>query len=518
MLVSAPYFLDDQEKLNYSRVANRVMGRAVSTSVGKRVQSRLYYDHVLTALYSKSTDFGLFLVYEPVIPRLASLKLLHPLQDNMPYLEDQFLTAGLRKGRWGKGLYSIPKHVSMRLLYYRKDLLEKYGLKPPRTWRELEAQATHILSKEKKPRLAGLIFEARPLQYFGHLLEQLWSMDQELFENVEGVWIYNRGAVRKAVQRLIRYLSPGGVTPPRAQEMGFMRCVHDFLDGHSVFLYHWSDTLRLIHALGPDQAARFGWTLLPTDNATIPSQALLGGSSWVVPRNTRFAQNAFDVLEKMHELSVQRQFENKGGWPFPGLVELLHDPATLRAHPYYAEADYMLSHGRLMEELPWMEGDHQAWIHAAAQELAPIFQTLAGEADLDRGLDRLERRFAELVPRATYTPLVARAVDCMRRSVDRPHNVQQVAHELGVTRTHLIRCFKQDAGLTPLKFLTEQRIQQAKELFAQTHLNVGEVGQQLGFKNIHHFSRVFKRATQRSPGQYRNAVKRPGAQTEGPLE
>ena len=152
-----------------------------------------------------------------------------------------------------------------------------------------------------------------------------------------------------------------------------------------------------------------------------------------------------------------------------------------------------------------MAGNAQAWMDLGSQELSPFMRKRPAEADFSQVLDGLETRLFSLLPKAAYSPLVGRAVDCMQRRLSSHLSIDQVARELGITRTHLIRCFHQDTGVTPLKFLTDMRIEQAKELFQNTQLNVSEVSQRLGFKNTHHFSKVFRKVAQRSPSDFRKA-------------
>jgi ABC-type glycerol-3-phosphate transport system substrate-binding protein/AraC-like DNA-binding protein len=503
MLVSAPYFLNEAEKRGYTRIMEPVLARTHYEGVGHKAQGRLYYDHVLTTLYSRATDFGLFLVYEPIIPYLASQNLLTPLDDLIPYYEDLFVTAGLRKSRLGVHQYGLPKHVSTRLLFYRKDLLKKYGFQPPKTWDELETQARHIIAKEKRPGLNGLLFECRAFNQFGYLMEHLWSQKEDLYDRHDG-WVFNRGGVRKALGRMSSFFT-SGLAPKSALEMGFMLCVNDFLNGNAVFLHHWSDLLRLIHERGEDALDMFGWTLVPVEKAGNEPHAMVGGPSWVIPRNTRYPEMAQAMLKRIMTLELQRELEQKSGWPFPGMRELYLDARTLKRKPYYAEAEHLLRHGKLLEELPYMSGNAQAWMDLGSQELSAVLRKRPAEADFSQTLDSLESRLFSLLPKAAYSPLVGRAVDCMQRRLSSHLSIDQVARELGITRTHLIRCFHQDTGVTPLKFLTDMRIEQAKELFQNTQLNVSEVSQRLGFKNTHHFSKVFRKVAQRSPSDFRKA-------------
>ncbi len=59
----------------------------------------------------------------------------------------------------------MPWYTDAGLLYYRKDLLAKYGVQPPKTWGELAAAAKKLQDGERAAGIAdfqGFVFQARP--------------------------------------------------------------------------------------------------------------------------------------------------------------------------------------------------------------------------------------------------------------------------------------------------------------------------------------------------------------------
>ena len=69
--------------------------------------------------------------------------------------------------------------------------------------------------------------------------------------------------------------------------------------------------------------------------------------------------------------------------------------------------------------------------------------------------------------------------------------------------THL---FREIIGKSPISYLTEARIQRAKELLEYSSLPIAEVGAAVGYSNPYYFSRIFKRHTALSPSEYRKKV------------
>ncbi|MBO5798280.1 MAG: helix-turn-helix transcriptional regulator [Clostridia bacterium] len=82
--------------------------------------------------------------------------------------------------------------------------------------------------------------------------------------------------------------------------------------------------------------------------------------------------------------------------------------------------------------------------------------------------------------------------------------MQTLSAHFNYTDDHLRRCFKEDFATTPLDYLFDLRIRQAKRLLRQMPVwTVEEIARQCGFEDPLYFSRVFKKAVGVSPRQFR---------------
>ncbi|WP_151734828.1 helix-turn-helix transcriptional regulator [Paenibacillus tengchongensis] len=78
-----------------------------------------------------------------------------------------------------------------------------------------------------------------------------------------------------------------------------------------------------------------------------------------------------------------------------------------------------------------------------------------------------------------------------------------LAEELHFHYNYLARCMKRVYGLTPMEYLTDYRLEQAKLLLLKTELPVAAVAERTGFESIAYFSRRFTHKVGLSPLRFR---------------
>jgi AraC-like DNA-binding protein len=81
--------------------------------------------------------------------------------------------------------------------------------------------------------------------------------------------------------------------------------------------------------------------------------------------------------------------------------------------------------------------------------------------------------------------------------------VDTLSRQAYLSRNIFFKWFKQQFGLTPLEYITRERIRLARQLLAEENDSVSEVGQQCGFSDVNYFVRAFKRSEGLTPGAYR---------------
>jgi two-component system, response regulator YesN len=82
-------------------------------------------------------------------------------------------------------------------------------------------------------------------------------------------------------------------------------------------------------------------------------------------------------------------------------------------------------------------------------------------------------------------------------------SLQQLSKEMNMTANYLGQVFKRETGKPYTQYLTELRIERAKEMLLSGDLSIGEIGTKLGFNDYFYFLKTFKRVTGVTPKQYR---------------
>ena len=80
-----------------------------------------------------------------------------------------------------------------------------------------------------------------------------------------------------------------------------------------------------------------------------------------------------------------------------------------------------------------------------------------------------------------------------------------VAYELKLDRTYFYKIFKKETGKSPSRFLTQLRIDKAKQLIDE-NMAFKNVASSVGIKDVYYFSTMFKHIVGISPKEYKKKL------------
>jgi trehalose/maltose transport system substrate-binding protein len=174
-------------------------------------------------------------------------------------------------------LVALPWFTDAAGLYYRTDLLEKYGVEVPTTWEELEAAAQTIQDGERAEGNAdfyGYVWQGNSYEGLtcdAH--EWLVSETGTSFITPEGEINVNNPEFVAALERAVGWvggISPEGVTTYQEEESRGV-----WQAGNAAFMRNWPYAFNLGNGEDSAVAGNFGYAPLPS--GAVRGAACLGG-------------------------------------------------------------------------------------------------------------------------------------------------------------------------------------------------------------------------------------------------
>jgi AraC family transcriptional regulator len=101
---------------------------------------------------------------------------------------------------------------------------------------------------------------------------------------------------------------------------------------------------------------------------------------------------------------------------------------------------------------------------------------------------------------------LSRAIDLLQSEFRRSLRIADVASEVGTHPTHLSRVFRDRMGLPIGDYLHRLRVRYAGEELCRSGARLADVAASAGFADQSHLTRVFKRVTGVTPGEFRGQV------------
>ena len=102
------------------------------------------------------------------------------------------------------------------------------------------------------------------------------------------------------------------------------------------------------------------------------------------------------------------------------------------------------------------------------------------------------------------TFIVKNALSYIEENYAQKISLNEVAEKTYVSQWHLSKLLNKHTGKSFSEILNNIRIEKAKELLMNPSLRISDIAEQVGFLDVAHFSRVFKKYVGRSANEYRN--------------
>ena len=231
-------------------------------------------------------------------------------------------------------LVALPHNMNEGLLFYRVDLLTKYGYgAPPKTWEELEAMAKRIQTGERakgNKDFWGFVWEGAPSEALtSNALE--WQVSEgggTILDESGTVTVNNPQAIRSwsLAARWVGSISPPGVTQYKEWDAFNM-----WQAGKAAFMRNWTNAYVAARAENSPTRGHFDVAPLPRGQAGFA--ATLGGNGYGVSRYSRHPREAAMLVRFLASPEEQARRCRKPSEP-PTVPALYKNADVIGANPY----------------------------------------------------------------------------------------------------------------------------------------------------------------------------------------
>ena len=288
----------------------------------------------------------------------------------------------------GGKLVAMPWFGDYGILYYRSDLLKKYGYSaPPKTWTQLFAMAKKIQDGEKKSNdnFSGFVFQ-------GNAYEGLTCDALEWIASAGGGHIIDNGKVtidNKNARTILDAMRAqiGKITPKNVTTFQEDQTANGFVSGNAAFARNWPYMYSIAAGADSKVKGKFNVSVLP-HGAKGGSVGTVGGWQLAVSKYSKHKAAAIEFLRYATSAPVERY--NAINYSLvPSRTAVAKDKAVVRTNPYLKPA--IASVPRVTRPAKFLKGKYNAGSKVIYQGINEILQGQSASRVLPSIKSKLQR-------------------------------------------------------------------------------------------------------------------------------
>ena len=308
--------------------------------------SELQRQYLSTVLNAKDTAIDIYMIDIVNPSQYFNAGWLEPLDSYVggaaalkPYLP-VYSQANLVNGK----VAALPAFADAMFMYYRKDLLEKHGVKEPKTWDELTAAAKKITEAEKNPSLQGLSIQGAPIEgAVCTFLLPYWSQGKQ-FNDANGKLTLDKEAATKGLDMWLKMVD-AGVLKKNIAEVTTPVTVNEFKAGQVVFAINWGFAWDVFKDAADSQVkGKVGVMPLPAV-AGGKSATCVGGWQWAVSAFSKNKPAAAQLVKYMSTPEASKFLAREGSL-LPVFQSVYTDADVLKQAPWFKDAANVIIAGQ----------------------------------------------------------------------------------------------------------------------------------------------------------------------------
>ncbi len=262
------------------------------------------------------------------------------LVDLKAYVPEQEIAAHfpelIRNNTVNGRLVALPYNLGEGLLFYRADLLHKYGYTvPPKTWDELEKMAKRIQAGERakgNKDFWGYVWQGAPSEALTcNALEWQVSEGGGTILDENGRITVNNPQAISAWERAARWV--GSISPPGVTAYQEGDAFNVWQTGKAAFMRNWPNAY--VAARDENSPTRDQFDIAPLPAGRAGSASTLGGQGYGVSRYSLHTREAAMLVRFLSSPNEQARRSRESSNP-PVIPELYKDPEILAHNPYFS--------------------------------------------------------------------------------------------------------------------------------------------------------------------------------------
>jgi multiple sugar transport system substrate-binding protein len=313
---------------------------------------------LLIPLKARRNDPDVFLMDVVWIAQLAASGWLEPLdnyieKENLPL--DVFFNRVVNLADRYKGkLIALPIYIDAGLLYYRLDLLEKYGFRnPPETWEKLVDYSLIIQKEMRKtePDFYGFVWQGA--QYEGLICNFLEFAGTEggILIREDKIWLNTPGNI-KAAQLMYNLIHKYKISPPNIfTEMKEEEVRAFFQQGKALFCRNWPYAWALYQSEDSKTKDKVGIAPIP-HFPSVKSVSTLGGWHIGISRYSDVKAESFAFVKFITSFATQKKLAIELGWN-PARTDVYTDSEVLQKAPHFVTLREVFENAEARPALPY---------------------------------------------------------------------------------------------------------------------------------------------------------------------
>jgi multiple sugar transport system substrate-binding protein len=243
-------------------------------------------------------------------------------------------------------IYAMPGFADAMFVYYRKDLLQKYNLREPRTWDQLATAVKKIKAGEKaNPNLQGLSIQGAPIEgTVCTFMLPIWSKGGDVADT-NGKFKLDNAVAQAGVEQWLK-LVDDGIVSNKVSEIKTIDTVNDFKAGNVIFAINWGFAWDRFQ-VDADSKVKGMVDVMPMarSSETSKSATCIGGWQWAVSAFSKNKPIAAKLAQYMSTPNVARFLAVEGSL-LPVFSATFTDPAYMAKVPWASGAGVIATFGR----------------------------------------------------------------------------------------------------------------------------------------------------------------------------